>query len=227
MVMLLHHSRILTRIRFTPLPGLRERNKRQAAGPQVRRSGMFGAAWRSRFSGAGQRQRVPLGVSITMLGYFKRCRHRPSLALRDRSRWICSLSTAQSMAQAGPAQGLDRASALPCQGRAQGQMHQHHHAHHRVKTSAPTTLPSSAPQYSLKRALTRSTAVLPLYNRSNCLVMRRMRREPPQVQFALDPRHQAVAPLPVAPQKSLGHDQPSCAPDSGTSACHASLHGRP
>ena len=34
------------------------------------------------FFRGGQRQRVPLGVSITMLGYFKRCRHRPSLALR-------------------------------------------------------------------------------------------------------------------------------------------------
>jgi len=38
--------------------------------------------------------------------------------------------------------------------------------------AAPARLPSSAPQHTFGRALVRSTAVRPLYSRSNCLVAR-------------------------------------------------------
>ena len=79
---------------------------------------------RCRFSRGGQRRQVPLGVSMTMTGYFRRCHGRSSFARGGSLVLDLLVERLRDRAQAGPTQCLDRASALSRQGRAQGQMHQ-------------------------------------------------------------------------------------------------------
>ena len=78
---------------------------------------------RCRFSRGGQRRQVPLGVSMTMMGYFRRCHGRSSFARGGSLVLDLLVERLRDRAQAGPTQCLDRASALSRQGRAQGQMH--------------------------------------------------------------------------------------------------------
>ena len=65
---------------------------------------------------------------------------------------------------------------VPCpsrQGRAQGQMHQHHHPDVGVEAPCPHHVAVVHPPEDLQpRVMPRSTAVRPLYSRSNCFVAR-------------------------------------------------------
>src|SRR5208337_3406253 len=66
-----------------------------------------GSRLRCRFPPAGQRRQLPPGVSMTMLGYSKRCRDRSFFARSGSLAFDLLLQRLRNWAQAGPTQCLD------------------------------------------------------------------------------------------------------------------------
>jgi hypothetical protein len=106
-----------------------------------------GLAWmRSHFPAPGRgeplvlsffRGQIPLGVSVTMLGYFKRCWGR---SLLSRGGPLLSDLVVEGLgdrAQPGPTQRLPFVATTSSQGCTQGEMHQHHHPGHRMEPTRP------------------------------------------------------------------------------------------
>ena len=118
----------------------------------------------------------------------------------DRSRSISSSSACAIGLRRVPPSVFERSSPAPCQGRGQSQVHQHHNPDHRVKPPRPDHVAVVGSPVQLQAGVDPLHRGASLVQALELLGHARNRREPPQVQLALDPRHQAIAAFLVAPR---------------------------